>query len=160
LLMQHIKGSPDLRSLSPPDKKVEAKALSKRPQDRYPSCMAFVENLFGDGGSQWDVILRKTPSPSASAETKGLAKKDKARQATAAAAARVPAHYRENLHKLLAKIIAAQGGEATLDPAAAPPTLSGEDELLRYKFRAGLPIGPARVRLQTFCEQCFGHMVR
>src|SRR5262249_26488875 len=155
-LMQHIKGTPDLRSLSPPDKKVVAKALSKRPQDRYPSCMAFVENLVGDGGSQWDVILRKTSNPSASAETKGLAKTDKAPQASAAAAALVPAHYRENLHKVLAKIIAAQDGEATLDPEAAAPTMSGEDNVLRYKFRAGLPIGPARVRLQTFCEQCFG----
>ena len=160
LLMQHIKGNPDLRSLSPPDKKVVGKALSKRPQDRYPSCMAFVENLLGDGGSQWDVILRKTSNPSASAETKGLAKTDKAPQASAAAAALVPAAYRENLHKVLEKIIAAQGGEATQDPAAAPPTMSGEDEVLRYKFRAGLPIGPARVRLQTFCDQCFGQIIR
>jgi len=72
----------------------------------------------------------------------------------------VPAAYRENLHKVIEKIIAAQDGEATLDPEAAAPTMSGEDDVLRYRFRAGLPIGPARVRLQTFCDQCFGQMAR
>src|SRR5262249_10488043 len=56
--------------------------------------------------------------------------------------------------------MAAQNGDAPDDPAASPPTLSAENEVIRYKFRVGLPMGPARVRLETFCEQCFGQLIR
>ena len=161
LLLQHTKNKPDLRALSPPDQKVVAKALAKKPEDRYPSCMSFVESLLGDGGSRWDLILQKSSGKSASGkDTKGVAKTDKAPQAAAAAAAQVPASYRENLLKVLAKIIAAHNGDAPQDPAASPPTLSAENEVIRYKFRVGLPMGPARVRLETFCEQCFGQLIR
>jgi serine/threonine protein kinase len=158
LLLQHSKSKPDLRPLSPPDQKVVAKALSKKPEDRYPSCMAFVEGLLGDGGSRWELVLQRS-SKTHSAETKGVAQTDKAPQTAAASAAQVPKNYRENLHKVIAKIIAAQGGEGQ-DPASSPPSLSEVDEVIRYKFRAGLPMGPARVRLETFCQQCFGHIIR
>jgi hypothetical protein len=123
--------------------------------------MSFVENLLGDGGSRWDLVLRKSDHSGSSKDTtKGLAKTDKAPQAAAAAAAQVPPSYRENLHKVLGKILAKQSGEAPNDPASNPPTLSGDNEVIRYRFRVGLPMGPARVRLESFCAQCFGQMIR
>ena len=45
LASQHLHARPRLSSLLPADQAVIAKALSKKPQDRYPSCRAMVENL-------------------------------------------------------------------------------------------------------------------
>ena len=45
LASQHLHARPRLSSLSPADQAVIGKALSKKPQDRYPSCRAMVENL-------------------------------------------------------------------------------------------------------------------
>src|SRR5437588_5547248 len=38
LLMQHLQEEPDLRALPPGDRPVVARALSKAPQSRFPSC--------------------------------------------------------------------------------------------------------------------------
>ncbi len=45
LAAQHMHGSPNLRSLPTGDQSVIAKALSKNPQVRFPSCRAMVEEL-------------------------------------------------------------------------------------------------------------------
>jgi eukaryotic-like serine/threonine-protein kinase len=45
LMMQHMMGEPDIRPLPAGDQPVIARALSKKPEDRYPSCQALVQAL-------------------------------------------------------------------------------------------------------------------
>src|SRR5262249_7071446 len=45
LLLQHLKGAPDLRALPDDDRALVARALSKNPADRFPSCSDFVHAL-------------------------------------------------------------------------------------------------------------------
>jgi serine/threonine protein kinase len=45
LMMQHTHGTPDLRRLPPTDLAAVARALSKEPEDRFPSCGEFLNAL-------------------------------------------------------------------------------------------------------------------
>ncbi|MFO0849502.1 MAG: protein kinase [Gemmataceae bacterium] len=45
LLMQHLNGTPDLSPLGPADQAVIGRALSKKPDDRWPSCGEMVQAL-------------------------------------------------------------------------------------------------------------------
>ena len=45
LLMQHLNGLPDLSPLSPADQPIIGRGLNKKPDDRWPSCMAMVQAL-------------------------------------------------------------------------------------------------------------------
>ena len=45
LLMQHISAKPDVSPLPPHEREVVARALSKKPDDRYPMCCDFVKAL-------------------------------------------------------------------------------------------------------------------
>ena len=46
LAQQHMQEPPDLRSLPECERPVVDRALSKKPEDRFPSCMAFMANLY------------------------------------------------------------------------------------------------------------------
>lgn len=59
LLMQHISGSPDLNSLPVADRPIIARALAKKPDERWPSCLEMVRELKGAG-------LPSAPAPAAS----------------------------------------------------------------------------------------------
>ena len=45
LVLQHLQATPDLSSLSPGDRQVIAKALAKKPEDRYGTCAEMVQAL-------------------------------------------------------------------------------------------------------------------
>lgn len=45
LILQHLKGRPDLSALPPNDRAVISKSLQRDPQARYPSCTALVQAL-------------------------------------------------------------------------------------------------------------------
>jgi len=45
LILQHLQGEPDLSPLAEGDRPIVARALAKKPPDRYPTCLAFVEAL-------------------------------------------------------------------------------------------------------------------
>ena len=45
LIMQHLQGKPKLDPLPPTDRPVVAKAMSREPNDRFPTCAAFIEAL-------------------------------------------------------------------------------------------------------------------
>ncbi|HYH69386.1 MAG TPA: tubulin-like doman-containing protein [Urbifossiella sp.] len=51
LLMQHIQLPPDLSPSPASDRPALARALAKRPEERWPSVGAFVKAIGGDGGS-------------------------------------------------------------------------------------------------------------
>ncbi len=45
LMLQHVSAQPNLRGLPPADQPAVAQALAKRPEERFPSCLAFVQAL-------------------------------------------------------------------------------------------------------------------
>ena len=45
LMLQHVSAQPNLTGLPPADQPVVAQALAKKPEDRFPSCLAFVQAL-------------------------------------------------------------------------------------------------------------------
>jgi serine/threonine protein kinase len=49
LLVQHMKGLPNLTPLPPADRPVVGRALAKKPEDRFPSCSEFVQALYDAG---------------------------------------------------------------------------------------------------------------
>src|SRR5205085_1315996 len=51
IILQHLQSPPDLSPLPPGDRPAVARALAKRPEDRFPTCAAFVRALReGDTG--------------------------------------------------------------------------------------------------------------
>jgi serine/threonine protein kinase len=48
LMLLHVHGLPDLSALSDGDRAIVAKALAKKPDERYPSCLALVRALSGE----------------------------------------------------------------------------------------------------------------
>jgi serine/threonine protein kinase len=48
LVIQHLNGTPNLTPLPERDRPIVRRALSKKPEDRYPSCIAFVRELLRD----------------------------------------------------------------------------------------------------------------
>ncbi len=68
LVMQHLNGTPDLDHLPAYDRSIIARALSKKPEDRWPSCMELVRSLrtsaqlSGSGGLSKDATTAaRTP---------------------------------------------------------------------------------------------------
>jgi eukaryotic-like serine/threonine-protein kinase len=55
LLLQHLREPPNLGPLPPADRVVVGRALSKKPEDRFPSCLDFVRALLSAGS--------ETPAP-------------------------------------------------------------------------------------------------
>lgn len=69
LMMQHLSAPPNLASLEEGDHAIIARALSKNPDDRFPSCMDFVVAL-RDAGKQVAITpAAAVPAPSKAAET-------------------------------------------------------------------------------------------
>jgi serine/threonine protein kinase len=50
-MLQHVMGVPDLRPLPEADRPAVGRALAKKPEERHPSCMAFVQALRRGGGT-------------------------------------------------------------------------------------------------------------
>ena len=49
LLLQHLREPPNLSPLPPADRSVVARALAKKPEDRFPSCIQFIRALMQAG---------------------------------------------------------------------------------------------------------------
>ena len=62
LLVQHLQGIPNLAPLPPADRPAIGRALSKKPEDRFPSCMHLVKALYQAGS---DTIGSGFPGTSA-----------------------------------------------------------------------------------------------
>ncbi len=65
-----------------------------------------------------------------------------------------------DLHQIIADIIAASGGQVALQDIEEIPELSASGTLLSHRFQVGLPIGSAKVKLESFHKQCAGERVR
>jgi serine/threonine protein kinase len=51
IMMAHVSAKPDVSPLPESDRPAVAKALSKRPDDRYPLCLDFIRALLADDGN-------------------------------------------------------------------------------------------------------------
>jgi serine/threonine protein kinase len=82
LLMQHINGTPELNPLPSADRPIIGRALSKKPDERWPSCAEMVRalKLSGNGAAPPAPTTppqsqngngRHTPAPPASGQSKG-----------------------------------------------------------------------------------------
>jgi serine/threonine protein kinase len=70
LMMQHMKGTPNLSALPAADQPVVARALSKNPSDRFASCLEFVRALCQSSGGDAAVLEREaTPAAPPTVET-------------------------------------------------------------------------------------------
>jgi hypothetical protein len=68
LLLQHIQSPPELEALPEGDRPLVARALSKRPDDRFPNCMDFIRGLVRSSGRNTVIVgsaaVIETPPPS------------------------------------------------------------------------------------------------
>ena len=62
LLMQHINGTPELSALPAADRPIIARSLSKKPDDRWPSCTELVRGLKLSGLPQAPPTPAQTPN--------------------------------------------------------------------------------------------------
>jgi eukaryotic-like serine/threonine-protein kinase len=62
LLMQHMQGLPNLTPLPPADRAAVGRALSKKPEDRFPTCLQFVRNLRQAGADQIGGAYQRVPA--------------------------------------------------------------------------------------------------
>jgi serine/threonine protein kinase len=84
LMLQHTMGEPDLRALPPGDQRVIARALAKKPEERYPSCLDLVQAL-----CRTDAVL--APEVHSQARPNPVAVKTPASPSTPLAEPRAPA---------------------------------------------------------------------
>jgi hypothetical protein len=68
LLIQHLREPPNLGPLPPADRPVVGRALSKKPEDRFPNCIEFVRALYQTGAD--------TPAPFTSAAAAHAARQE------------------------------------------------------------------------------------
>jgi serine/threonine protein kinase len=69
LLMQHINGTPDLSALPTTDKPIVARALAKKPDDRWPTCTDLIRTLRQSGtGSGTTPVPQAAPAAPADSD--------------------------------------------------------------------------------------------
>jgi hypothetical protein len=164
LLLQHTTEEPDLEGLPPGDRRAVACALAKKPKHRFASCMDFVAALLANSSASGNLQFAKASAdgaqPQSMARTERHLGDTDSDPKPVAVKGRVLDDYRRNLSKVFKEILAALGVGCEKDPAAVAPSLSQTKDVLRYKFRAGLPLATARGKLDAFCSQCFGQIIR
>ncbi|HTK76799.1 MAG TPA: tubulin-like doman-containing protein, partial [Gemmataceae bacterium] len=57
IILQHLQTDPDVSALPPSDRTAVARALAKRPEDRFPSCKSFVKALRGGSPADSSVVV-------------------------------------------------------------------------------------------------------
>ncbi|HMF18772.1 MAG TPA: protein kinase, partial [Gemmataceae bacterium] len=136
------RAKPNLERLPERDRQIIARALETDPAKRWPSLTAMVSALEGikeneavgenDSFAAMLATCREAPSP-------------------------IMASSEDNLDQLISELIAGVSGHKADGPEEAVPTLSGSGDL-SHKFQVGLPLGSARLKLDSFCQRWFGRM--
>jgi hypothetical protein len=65
LIMQHLQAAPNLSPLPASDREIVGRALSKNPDERFPTCQAFIQALRSAGGSGLNPIPKAAAEPAA-----------------------------------------------------------------------------------------------
>jgi len=144
------RGKLDLGRLSAGDREALARGLEDDPQRRWPSCVELVAALEANQKEKarpagvtadrfTDIVKSKAePSPLPPVSAESL----------------------DALNQIILALMAEAGGEIPVLNGGAGPTLSESEDVLRYTFTAGLPLGAARTKLENFCQQWYGQLVR
>jgi serine/threonine protein kinase len=139
--------NPNLDALPAQDRHAIARALAADPQQRWPSCLDLVRAL--DESDSADVVPGQSPGD--------------ALQEVVASSEQPPLppvfHTSEQLQQILSELISLAGGTSAAADPLALPTLSESGEELNHKFRVGLPVGTARMRVDTFRCQYQGQLL-
>ena len=136
------RGKPNLERLPERDRQVIARALETDPAKRWPNLTAMVSAL---EGIQKDEAVEENDSFAALLS----ASRDTPSTTTASS--------EDNLDQLISELIGGVSGHKAHGPEEVVPTLSGSGDL-SHKFQVGLPLGSARLKLESFCQKWFGHM--
>lgn len=139
---------PDLSALARWDQEIVARALDVDPRKRWANCTEFVKAL-EDGDNQ-----ERPPSWNQSDAFVDVLGADQPTLPTEGCAPP------EAVHHLISDLIAQAGGAACSDDALAPPAVSEGGTVLQHRFRAGLPVGAARVKIDAYRRQCDGKVIR
>jgi serine/threonine protein kinase len=139
---------PDLSALSSADEAVIARALDADPAQRWPSCTDLMRALEGA------VSDMQPPSHfDSDAFTDIISGADQPVLPAGTGAAP------EDLRQIIGELIAQAGGDPLAVEAGDAPSLCNGGTELRHKFRAGLPVGAARGKLDTYRRQCNGELL-
>ena len=65
----------------------------------------------------------------------------------------------EALHQIICELIAQAGGDATAGDVPDQPRLSERGDAVELRFRAGLPVGGARAKVDAYRKQCDGQLL-
>ena len=169
LVMQHVQGKPNLTPLPPEDQEAIARALSKNPDDRFPTCTEMVRMLKGAKGGATKPgsevkasVPRPTPvieefgASAARVQTpavgEGTTTIPQARSAPAAASAAAPSRVVESWGERPSGPPPAPGAEAPR-PSGPPPPLPVSPEPSRAAPAAPPPPAPEAAVRQAPPEQ-------
>lgn len=145
------RGKPDLAKLPALDRGVIARALNADPGKRWPSCTEMVLALEGTP-PEMDKELREKPDHFTTM----------IRTPRAGHQAHFHAHSASpgDLHQVIADLITMAGGRVAPPNPDEFPELAADGMSLTHKFQVGLPLGSAKLKLETFPNQCFGRLER
>jgi serine/threonine protein kinase len=139
---------PDLSALPESDREAIGRALLFDPSARWPSCSDLMRALEEAEGS----CRLQSLSPT-DAFTDIIAEPDTTALSELGSAAP------EALQQILRDMVAQAGGEPATNDADQGLTLSEAGDRVQHKFRAGLPVGAARLKVEAFRQQCGGQPV-
>ncbi|HYT91413.1 MAG TPA: PilZ domain-containing protein, partial [Gemmataceae bacterium] len=143
---ERSKARPDLAALSPGDRDVIARALETDPGQRWPSCTEVVSALEGS-----DKAAPEEPPDEFVASLR------------AQGAAPLPGGAgisQDSLNDIIRELLASAGGDLPTEAEMSPPEPLPTGDGLRHRFRAGLPVGAARLQLDAFRRRWEGHLLR
>jgi len=144
------RGKIDLGRLPAGNREALARALDSDPQRRWPSCVELIAAL--EGTQQ----AKSRPAEVSADRFTDIVKA----KAEPSSLPPVSPESLDALNRIILGLMTEAGGEAPVLNGAAAPTLSESGDVLRYQFTAGLPLGAARTKLETFCQQWYGQLVR
>jgi serine/threonine protein kinase len=141
------RAKPELGPLPDGDRDAVGRALDPDPAKRWPSCTDFIRALeTAEGGESTSAIWGRD------ALDEVIASPD----VTALPAAAAP----EEVTSIIEALYAEVGAEPSPGDSFGPPRLAPGGEFLQHRFRVGLPIGAARVKVDAFRQQCNGQLIR
>jgi serine/threonine protein kinase len=141
------RAKPDLGRLPEGDRAAVARALAADPHERWPSCCELIRHLEGTtepaavpagGDALTEIIVAPHAAPVPQEAVVGA----------------------EALAQILNDLLGQAGADALAADAGNPPVLSPVGDELTHRFRAGLPVGAARLKVDAFRQQADGKVLR
>lgn len=164
LIMQHLRGRPDVSQLPPGDRPIVNRALQREPDRRYPSCSELVSALeracaFGtpierNGGRAEDPAESSAVAAAEAAPVEETAVEGIVRTAAPTRMAVKPAHATTIVDKRTTRV--ASLDQKTQPVPALEPLLAGEelpaDDYIHATFLAFLPLEIFAFKLRGFID--------